>query len=83
MKNILKAALVVFLAGSSTALAAGGAETEGLSLLVIVFLAFGAVIVVFQAIPGLILFYSMIRGLFSAPARKAASVTGGEAERKP
>jgi hypothetical protein len=83
MKNILKAALVMFLAGSSTALAAGGGEVEGLSLLVIVFLAFGAVIVVFQAIPGLILFFSMIRGLFSATSRKAAPVTGGEGERKP
>jgi hypothetical protein len=83
MKNILKAALVVFLAGSSTALAAGGAETEGLSFLVILFLSFAAVIVIFQAIPGLILFYSLIRGLFSAPSRKTAQVAGGEGRKKP
>jgi hypothetical protein len=82
MRNILKTALVVFLAGSSTAMAAGNAQPEGLSLLVIVFLAFGAVIVVFQAIPGLILFFSMIRGLFSASSSKTASVAGGEGKRK-
>jgi hypothetical protein len=82
MKNILKAALVFLFAGSSTAMAAGSAQSEGLSLLVIVFLAFGAIIVVFQAIPGLILFFSMLRGLFSAPSSKTAPIAGGEGKRK-
>lgn len=83
MKNVFQAVLVWFLLGGSTALAAGGAHAQGLSVLVILFLAFGAVIVVFQAIPGLLLFFSMLRGLFTAPSGKRTPVAGGEGEKKP
>ncbi len=76
MKNILKAALVVVLS-SSTAFAAGAGQGEGLSTLTILFLVFGATILVFQLVPGIALFVSMIRGLFS---RKEAidAVNAGE-----
>lgn len=76
MKNILRNLLVLFPAASTPALAAGGSEANGIGLLVILFLAFCAVIVVFQAIPGLVLFFSMLRGLFSTSSRKAASLLG-------
>lgn len=51
--------------------ASGGPEPMGTSLLVIFFLAFGALIVVFQTIPGLVLFFSMMKGLFTMRAKKS------------
>jgi hypothetical protein len=83
MKNILKPALVVLLGSSSTALAAGSAETGGLSWMVILFLVFGGLILVFQLIPGFMLFYSMLKGFFSASAKDAVPAVGSEGDRKP
>lgn len=76
MKNILPKVAVMLLAGSSAALAAGGSAGQGMSPLTIVFLVFCALIVVFQAIPGLVLFVSMLRGLFSAVGKKAGHLVG-------
>ena len=82
MKNIFKIIFVVLLFCSSTALAAGATGAKNISPLTILFLAFGAVIIAFQAIPGLILFFSMIKGLFSTTSRKLGPVTGDKSERK-
>jgi hypothetical protein len=82
MKSILKPALVVLLGSSSTALAAGSAETGGLSWMVILFLVFGGLILVFQLIPGFMLFYSMLKGFFSASAKDAVPAAGSEGDRK-
>lgn len=65
-------ALFAFLAASGTALAASSAESEANGFLVTLFLAFGALVIAFQLLPGLILFGSMMKGLFSKPAREAA-----------
>jgi len=70
MKTIFNFALLVLLGSSSTALAAGGAQSEGLSWLVILFLVFGGLIIAFQMVPGLVLFVSMVRGLFRPSAQK-------------
>ncbi len=61
---------------ASQALAASGGKTEGSSLLVILFLTFGALIVVFQLIPGVLLFVSMIKGLFGK-GKEAVAVKAG------
>jgi len=82
MKNILKPALVILLGSSSTALAAGGADTGGLSWMVILFLVFGGLILVFQLIPGFMLFYSMLKGFFSASAKDAVQAVGSEGDKK-
>jgi len=50
---------------ATTAFAASGAEAEGNGLLVTLFLGIGALVVVCQMLPGLTLFGSMVRGLFS------------------
>lgn len=71
MKTTMRA-LAAILATSTAALAASGAESEGNGFLVTLFLAFGALVIVFQLIPGLLLFGSMVRGLFSRPDREAA-----------
>lgn len=81
MKTIIKAALVVLLS-SSAAWAAGVGDSEGLSTITILFIAFGATILVFQAIPGLFLFFSMIKGLFSASYKKPVSAIDTSAKEK-
>jgi hypothetical protein len=55
---------------TAPAIAAGGTETEGTSLITILFLGFGALIVIGQLIPGLVMFCSMVKGLFVEAARK-------------
>ncbi|RNC72743.1 MAG: hypothetical protein ED859_01920 [Desulfuromonadales bacterium] len=64
MKTTLKT-IMTLLATVSSCFAASGAESEGNGLLVMLFLSVGALIVVFQMLPGLALFGSMLRGLFS------------------
>lgn len=80
MKAIRLTALTL-LAVPAAALAASGAETEGNGFLVTLFLAFGALIIVFQLIPGLVLFGSMLKGLFtrSAPENSSAEGNGNNA----
>jgi hypothetical protein len=53
------------------AFAAGTGVAKGSSFLMILFLGFAALIVVFQFIPGLVLFYSMLKGLFTAAPKRA------------
>lgn len=71
MKTALRT-LIATLAATGTALAASGAESEGNGFLVTIFLAFGALVIVFQLIPGILLFGSMIKGLFTRPAGEGA-----------
>jgi len=64
--------LIVTLALVAPALAANDANTAKVSsILLILFLGFGALIVVFQFIPGMVLFFSMLKGLFIAEPKKA------------
>jgi hypothetical protein len=76
MKTTIKALMVV-LATTGTVWAASGAESEGNGLLVSMFLAFGALIIVFQLLPGLMLFGAMIKGLFIRTEKKIATGTSG------
>lgn len=64
MKTVMRAATML-LAMVMPAVAAGGGETNGISLLVILFLAMGALVVVFQFIPALMLLYGALKGLFA------------------
>jgi hypothetical protein len=49
---------------------AGGMEAEGTSLVTILLAGFGALIVVGQLIPALVLFGGMVKGMFKATATK-------------
>ena len=61
---------------ATEALAYGGGESgEGLSFMMILFMGFGAVILVFQIFPALILFCGMVKGIVSATKREKATVT--------
>ena len=75
MKTTMRA-LAAILAASTTVMAASGAESEGNGFLVTLFLAFGALVVAFQLVPGLLLFGSMIRGLLTRSDREAARGAG-------
>jgi hypothetical protein len=57
-------ATIALIGIASRALAASGGKGEGSGVLIILFLTFGALIIVFQFIPGVVLFVSMIKGLF-------------------
>ena len=66
--------IAVLGAAISPVLAGDGTEVNGSSLLAILFLGFGAMIIVCQLIPGLVLFCSMIRGLFAKSLKKSMPV---------
>jgi hypothetical protein len=64
MKEIIRSVMLVLI-GTVAVAHAGDIQAEGGGLLVTLFLGFGAVIIVFQLVPGLLLLGSMIKGLFS------------------
>jgi len=70
MRTLIRA-LIVTLVSVAPALAANGSEVNGSSFLLILFLGFVALIIVFQFIPGLVLFASILRGLFTRIPKKA------------
>jgi len=79
MKTLLRT-LTATLAWVVPALAANGSETEGSGLLIILFLGFGALIVVFQLVPGLVLFATMVKELFTPAPKKAAATASKDSE---
>ena len=68
--------LIAMLAGVVPALAAKGTGTEDGGLLVMAFLGFGAMIITFQFIPAVVLFVTMLKGLFM-PAAEAKDAKKG------
>jgi len=65
--------ILATLAWVAPAFAADGTVAKGNSLLLILFLGFAALIIVFQFIPGLVLFFSMLKGIFTAAPKKASA----------
>ncbi len=67
-------ALILTMAMTATnALATSGGEPVELSFMTILFMGFGAVIIVFQLVPGVILFAGMLKGIFSPADKKRES----------
>jgi len=63
---VIKMCFLVTILSSSTVFAAsGGAEQLDSGMLILFFICFGVMVVLFQATPALITFYSMLKGLFS------------------
>jgi hypothetical protein len=63
---------------ATPALASSDVETAGPSLLVFLFLGFGALIVACQVVPSLMLFCSMLKGLFNNTAQSTIPKTGAK-----
>jgi len=57
------------LAATQALASGGGGEKVELSFLTILFMGFGAMIIVFQLIPAIILFGGMIKGLISSAGK--------------
>ncbi len=75
MRTLIRT-LIITLAWVVPALAATSTEPEGNGLLLILFIGFGALIIVFQCVPGLVLFATMVKELFTpAPKKAVAAVT--------
>jgi hypothetical protein len=70
--------LAVMMVKATTVLAAGSQETMEISGLMILFLVFGALIIVCQLIPCLVLFYSMLKELFDSTAKKTLPKVGAK-----
>ncbi len=81
MKTLIRT-LIATLVTVSPAFAAGAHDGKGSSLLLFLFLGFAALIIVFQFIPGLVLFASMLRGLFTSAPKKTSEAMHGGAGRK-
>jgi len=81
MGTLIKA-LIVTLALVAPALASNGSEGKGSTILLILFLGFAALIVVFQFIPGLVLFFTMLKGIFTAAPKKASATFPEEPGKK-
>jgi len=77
MKPIMTAVTGI-VAGAGPAMASGSQGVSDAGLLVWLFLGLGALIIAFQFLPGLVLFCSMIKGLFGDTVTKSASHKGAE-----
>jgi hypothetical protein len=70
--NITKIVIALLGAYAASSFAATtGAVEEGSSPLVWFFIGFGVLVIMLQAVPAMILFVSMLRGLFSPHAKEA------------
>ena len=68
--------LISMVAGSaSAAYAAVGSHNEGAGVLTYFFIGFFALIIISQLVPAMILFFSMVKGIFFSPEKTSAKVT--------
>ena len=70
MKVISATVLSLMITGTQALAAAGGANTEGMGLLGTFFIAFGVLVILFQFLPGVTLFFGILKGIFSSEASK-------------
>jgi hypothetical protein len=75
MKTAYAIILSLVITGTQALASGGGSEGEGLSLFATFFIAFGALIIMFQFVPGIILFVGMLKGLFSPADKKSVDIT--------
>jgi len=72
MKNTMRGLGWMMVYGASVAYAAPGSEGEGMSYLGYLFLGFFALIIVSQLVPAAMLFYGMVKGVFSSRTDKVS-----------
>ena len=72
MKNTMRGLGWMMVYGASVAYAAPGSEGDGMSYLGYLFLGFFALIIVSQLVPAAMLFYGMIKGVFSSRTDKVS-----------
>lgn len=75
--RILTSTIAALLVTVSQVLASGGGNSEPLSFLTILFMGFGALILVFQIFPALVLFIGMVKGLMTPAGKKDKAAAAG------
>ncbi len=82
--KVLFAMVLSLLTTVTQALASGGGgDGSELSLLTTLFMGFGALIIVFQLVPAVILLGGMIRGLVSPAEKKTAEAVAENTDENP
>ena len=74
--KIMMTILTAVMVEATPALASSDPEATGTSLLILLFLGFGALIVAFQLIPSVVLFSSMLKGLFGSAVKHPLPKSG-------
>ncbi|HEY3309591.1 MAG TPA: hypothetical protein VGJ93_14145 [Desulfuromonadaceae bacterium] len=64
MKPLLASILALLITVTQALASSGSGDGQGLSHMTIFFISFGILIVLFQFIPGIMLFVGMLKGLF-------------------
>ena len=62
----------------SQVMASGGDNAEPLSMLTILFMGFGALILVFQIFPAVVLFVGIIKGVLASPVKNDEAAAGSD-----
>ena len=70
MKTLLQKIVALALCFAPSAYAASGAESDGTGIFFWLFIGFAAMIVVFQFLPGVMMFIGMAKGLFDTSAKE-------------
>ena len=70
MKIMSVTMLSLMITGTQALASAGGANVGGMGLLATFFIAFAVLIVLFQFLPGMALFVSMLKGIFASEPGK-------------
>lgn len=70
--KVLIAMVASLLITVTQALASGSGDGDSVSLLMIFFMGFGALILVFQLVPAVVLFGGMLKGMFLPAVKKTA-----------
>ena len=77
--RVLISTIAAVLVTVSQVMAFGGGNAEPMSILMILFLGFGALILVFQLFPAVVLFVGMLKGLMAPAVKKEkAAAEGGD-----
>lgn len=74
MKTIYAITLALMITGSQAVAFGGGIGGNGISLLTTLLISFGAMIILFQFIPGIMLFFGMLKGLYSPAEKKSVNI---------
>jgi hypothetical protein len=78
--RVLMSTIAALLVTVSQVMASGGSNAEPLSIMAILFMGFGALIVVFQVFPAVVLFIGMVKGLLAPAVKKDPVATGADAK---
>ena len=82
--KVLKSSIAALLITATEALAyGGGSNGEGPGFLMLLFMGFGAVIIVFQIFPATMLFCGMVKGLISSGAKVTKEAAAVNSETRP